>query len=224
MARGEMMTIYNNTHNNMNNSISLLDTSAYSIFNEEESLDKSREHNKSKNKENEQNYKTELCRTWVEKNFCPYKEKCRFAHGKKDLHEKNIGGVKNYKQKECNSFFTKGYCPYGPRCHFKHDQRKMEEIDRIYYPFLLESPKTFKKLLRRDRIYQNSGLNTTNNNKSTLKIFDAVHHNNNQLPPQVMKQFISPTSAKTPINILSTTMKSMNRDFFIPRKIFDSHM
>src|SRR4051812_43937519 len=69
-------------------------------------------------------YKTELCRTWVEHNYCPYKEKCRFAHGKRDLHDKIVLS-KNYKQKECNTFYTRGYCPYGPRCHFKHDERKL---------------------------------------------------------------------------------------------------
>ena len=82
-------------------------------------------------------YKTELCRTWVEMNNCPYKDKCRFAHGKKDLHEKIVSG-KKYKQKECNSFYTKGFCPYGPRCHFKHDERKLDEIIRIYYQYILE--------------------------------------------------------------------------------------
>lgn len=81
-------------------------------------------------------YKTELCRTWVEHNYCPYKDKCRFAHGKKDLHDKMIIG-KNFKQKECNSFNTKGYCPYGPRCHFKHDERRLSEIDRIYYLLMI---------------------------------------------------------------------------------------
>jgi hypothetical protein len=94
----------------------------------------------------EQNYKTELCRTWVEKNFCPYKEKCRFAHGKKDIHEKSINS-KNYKQKECNSFHKKGFCPYGPRCHFKHEERKLDEITRPFYPFLLKSQNTIEKFI-----------------------------------------------------------------------------
>jgi butyrate response factor 1 len=91
-----------------------------------ESIDKSKD-----------KYKTELCRTWVEHNYCPYREKCRFAHGKKDLHEKLINN-KNYKQKECNSFYTKGFCPYGPRCHFKHDERRVDDMERYYYKFILE--------------------------------------------------------------------------------------
>lgn len=30
-------------------------------------------------------YKTELCRTYEEKGYCPYGGKCRFAHGRDDL-------------------------------------------------------------------------------------------------------------------------------------------
>jgi len=82
-------------------------------------------------------YKTELCRTWIENNFCPYLEKCRFAHGKTDLNDKIIFG-KNYKQKDCKSFHTKGYCPYGPRCLFRHDERKFSELNRPFYKYILE--------------------------------------------------------------------------------------
>jgi hypothetical protein len=101
------------------------------------------------------NYKTELCRTWVEKNYCPYKEKCRFAHGKKDLHEKSINS-KHYKQKECNSFYKKGFCPYGPRCHFKHEERKLDDISRPYYQLLLKSSINLEKILKRNVDYSGS--------------------------------------------------------------------
>jgi hypothetical protein len=94
----------------------------------------------SKKETTDSNYKTELCKTWVEKNFCPYKEKCRFAHGKSDIHKKVVN-IKNYKQKECNSFHNKGFCPYGTRCHFKHYDRKMKDIDRPYYNLLINSQK-----------------------------------------------------------------------------------
>ena len=30
-------------------------------------------------------YKTEICRKFEESRFCPYGNKCRFAHGKKDV-------------------------------------------------------------------------------------------------------------------------------------------
>ena len=82
-------------------------------------------------------YKTELCRKFVEQNFCPYMAKCRFAHGKQDLQDKLIIG-KNYKQKDCNSFYTNGVCPYGHRCLFRHDERKFSDLNRPFYKYILE--------------------------------------------------------------------------------------
>lgn len=77
-------------------------------------------------------YKTELCKSYTESNFCAYGNKCRFAHGKNELFDKMIA-CKKYKQKECNSFFKNKYCCYGSRCHFKHEERKLLEINRSYY-------------------------------------------------------------------------------------------
>jgi hypothetical protein len=67
----------------------------------------------------------------METNFCVYGNKCRFAHGYKELVVKKQ--INNYKQKMCNSFFKKGYCPYGNRCNFKHDERKLKDISIPYY-------------------------------------------------------------------------------------------
>jgi hypothetical protein len=108
-----------------------------------------------KSTSSDMSYKTELCRTWVEKNYCPYKEKCRFAHGKKDLHEKPVNS-KHYKQKECNSFYKKGFCPYGPRCHFKHEERKLKDISRPFYECLLKSSRNLEKILRKNLNYSGS--------------------------------------------------------------------
>jgi len=130
MVREESILIFQN--NSLNRKKSSFD----------ESLNKSKD---TKESIGEVNYKTELCRTWVEKNFCPYKEKCRFAHGKKDLHDKIISS-KNYKQKECMSFYQKGFCPYGPRCHFKHEERTLGDVNRTYYTYLLNSRNTLEKL------------------------------------------------------------------------------
>ena len=82
-------------------------------------------------RKNDPKYKTELCKSFMETNFCVYGNKCRFAHGYKELVNKKQ--INNYKQKTCNSFFNKGYCPYGNRCNFKHDERKIEQIDFPYY-------------------------------------------------------------------------------------------
>lgn len=164
----------------------------------DEALNRSKD---TKDSSGEINYKTELCRTWVEKNFCPYKEKCRFAHGKRDLHEKMINS-KNYKQKECNSFYQRGFCPYGPRCHFKHEERRLEEISRGYYPFLLYSQNTIDKLnsfnLKNSRFYPQN---------HRLQIFEKIRGH-------------TPSALKL---IPFEDIKS-GREFILPRKILDSCM
>lgn len=81
-------------------------------------------------------YKTELCKTFSQKGFCAYGNKCRFAHGKPELCGRPVD-TKKYKQKECASFFTNGTCCYGSRCHFKHEERKITEISRQYYSLVL---------------------------------------------------------------------------------------
>ena len=56
-------------------------------------------------RKNDPKYKTELCKSFMQNNFCIYGNKCRFAHGYKELvHKKQIN---NYKQKTCNSFFNR---------------------------------------------------------------------------------------------------------------------
>lgn len=87
-------------------------------------------------KKNDPKYKTELCKSFRDTNFCPYGNRCRFAHGKKELFNKNLDANK-YKQKQCNSFKESGYCLYGSRCNFKHGEAKMDNINRSYYEYLL---------------------------------------------------------------------------------------
>ncbi len=83
-------------------------------------------------------YKTEMCKSWVDKNFCVYGNKCRFAHGKDELFVKEVNSSK-YKQKDCNSFRELGFCMYGSRCNFRHDERTLNQIDRTFYSNLLNS-------------------------------------------------------------------------------------
>ena len=52
-------------------------------------------------KKNDPKYKTELCKSFMETNFCVYGNKCRFAHGYKELVVKKQ--INNYKQKLCNT-------------------------------------------------------------------------------------------------------------------------
>ena len=177
------------------------------------SMDETMNHSRdTKESGGEQNYKTELCRTWVEKNYCPYREKCRFAHGKKDLHDKIINS-KNYKQKECNSFYQRGYCPYGPRCHFKHEERKLDDVTRPYYQFMINSKNSIEKF--------HSSINSkysnphyilcvleANSRTRPLKVFEKLRRNP---PAQASESFKLPYIEDT-------------RDFILPRKNFDSYM
>jgi len=81
-------------------------------------------------------YKTELCKTYEEKKFCVYGNKCRFAHGKQELFQKAVNHPK-YKIKKCISFYQHSFCSYGPNCHFKHNEKKINQTNRTYYTFLL---------------------------------------------------------------------------------------
>lgn len=73
-------------------------------------------------------YKTEICKNWEKSSSCPYRNKCRFAHGREELMSKEIEQNPNYKQKDCLGFFKYGNCNYGRRCCFRHDERKVNEI------------------------------------------------------------------------------------------------
>lgn len=91
---------------------------------------------------NDPKYKTELCKSWTESEFCAYGNKCRFAHGRQELFDKVIN-CKKYKQKECMSFFRNKYCGYGSRCHFRHEERKLQEIERSYHTYIIQSIELF---------------------------------------------------------------------------------
>lgn len=113
-------------------------------------------------KKNDPKYKTELCKSFMENNFCQYGNKCRFAHGEDELVIKDK--ISNYKKKLCKSFFNDGFCPYGIRCNFQHDQRKYTEIKLPFY---------FINLL----IYRKPKLNTG----KRLKIFEEITNTENVL-------------------------------------------
>ena len=76
-------------------------------------------------------YKTELCKKFAESGKCPYGNKCRFAHGRRELVVKMKNS--NYKKKDCKTFSESGFCPYGERCSFKHDERGLNEIRLPFY-------------------------------------------------------------------------------------------
>lgn len=96
-------------------------------------------------------YKTELCASFSENNFCVYGNKCRFAHGRDELFDKNSSHP-NFRQKDCLSFHNAGYCNYGKRCHFRHnDHIKIQNLNRSYYAYLLNLYQ-FPKILQVSRL------------------------------------------------------------------------
>ena len=111
-------------------------------------------------------YKTELCKSFMEDNFCKYGNKCRFAHGDDELVIKEK--INNYKRKLCKSFFNEGFCNYGIRCNFQHDQRKFSEIKLPFYYinlFIFQKPKltSGKRLKVFEDITNKTNINSSNN-------------------------------------------------------------
>lgn len=65
--------------------------------------------------------KSSLCKNFTEKGFCPYGNKCQFAHGPEELRI-NMETNRSYKTKGCHAFAKKGFCCYGDRCNFIHQR------------------------------------------------------------------------------------------------------
>jgi hypothetical protein len=132
-------------------------------------------------KRNDPKYKTELCKGFSDNGFCPYGNKCRFAHGKQELSVKPINATR-YKQKECKSFKEQGFCMYGSRCNFKHDERKLKDINMTYFSVLLKdldedpicsstdtsvSPQTKKKSSKRLQAFEELRLNESESDEDS---------------------------------------------------------
>ncbi|EGV63733.1 hypothetical protein CANTEDRAFT_113770 [Yamadazyma tenuis ATCC 10573] len=67
---------------------------------------------------NTQLYKTELCGSFMKNSYCPYGNKCQFAHGECEL--KRVERPSNWRSKPCANWSRFGSCRYGNRCCFKH--------------------------------------------------------------------------------------------------------
>jgi len=74
-------------------------------------------------------YKTAICRKWKELGSCPHGEKCRFAHGLREL-RKRPQVHKKFNHVTCKNFLE-GCCPYGSRCCFSHDVSEQRTPDRL---------------------------------------------------------------------------------------------
>ena len=73
-----------------------------------------------------QKEKVELCRQYMETGYCPYGERCKFAHGLQELMRNHHPNHK-YKTKECEHFRRNMACMYGPRCNFIHRREELPE-------------------------------------------------------------------------------------------------
>ena len=128
-------------------------------------------------------YKTELCEKFQSTGFCPYGNKCRFAHGKEELITK-IQNV-NYKKEKCKSFYEKGYCPYGIRCNFQHDERKFKDLNFSYFYFRIYLLKYFgflkssSKYNEKAKIILNKRLNVFKSLGRNYSFNDKIEYQNN---------------------------------------------
>ena len=122
-------------------------------------------------KQTDSNYKTELCKKFQSRGFCPYGNKCRFAHGKEELIAKVQGA--NYKKEKCKSFYERGYCPYGYRCQFQHDERKFKDINISFFYIQLFLFKYFGFLKSKIYYFEKN----TSLIKKRLPVFESLTHN-----------------------------------------------
>lgn len=68
---------------------------------------------------NNQKYKTELCKNYELYGYCRWADNCFFAHGKFELKSKTL--LNNfYKTKICKHYHRTGFCPYAVRCQYFH--------------------------------------------------------------------------------------------------------
>ena len=80
-------------------------------------------------------YKSELCKNYEILGYCPYGDKCDYAHGIKELRGINNNN-QNFRIKKCKSFFLNGFCPYGKRCQFSHKIFNNKMNEKIFLIFL----------------------------------------------------------------------------------------
>ncbi|KAI8804323.1 hypothetical protein BJ742DRAFT_825696 [Cladochytrium replicatum] len=83
-------------------------------------------------------YKTRLCERFETEGFCPYGNRCTFAHGATELRDrptfggetsKKRDGPENplYKTRMCERFMKENFCQYGPRCNFAHCDSELRQ-------------------------------------------------------------------------------------------------
>lgn len=100
--------------------------------------------------EDQQKYKTELCKNFQETGKCKFGKSCMFAHGKDEMQPKTHVGLQ-YKTKPCDKFTRQGFCPYGQRCCYIHEisQSDILEIfcDKVLHALELSSELDIRKII-----------------------------------------------------------------------------
>jgi hypothetical protein len=124
-------------------------------------------------------YKTEMCKSWIQTNFCVYGNKCRFAHGTHEIFSKSLITNK-YKQKDCKSFVENGFCIYGMRCNFRHSELKLKEMDRSYYSYMMNcySEDKLKKIAEEDSCHGSNWQFFAHSGNNYYNLHNNCHNNN----------------------------------------------
>eukprot|EP01080_Neovahlkampfia_damariscottae_P004642 gene4642-8215_t len=65
-------------------------------------------------------FKTEICKAWELGEECTFGDKCQYAHGIEELRGKDRH--QKYKTSLCKGYHEDGHCPYGSRCSFIHGE------------------------------------------------------------------------------------------------------
>ena len=75
-----------------------------------------------------------MCKNYSEMGYCPYWEKCQFAHGSEDLcFKRPVQKKKYYRTKKCTPFWDNGTCNYGSRCQFSHTEASIDCKEQKYF-------------------------------------------------------------------------------------------
>lgn len=100
---------------------------------------------------NEMKYKTELCKNYLEGRVCPYKSRCRFAHGYGEVNSKIIINSR-YRSRICESYHKNLYWTYGSRWLFRHYDFEQDH-ERTYFTNILRSNFELQEISQAQRLY-----------------------------------------------------------------------
>lgn len=81
--------------------------------------------------------RTHLCVSWKNLGWCPYENKCTFAHGIAEINTPRgmtiQGTFELFASINCRIFHKNMYCKLGKKCFFRHEHRGFTKVHRHYY-------------------------------------------------------------------------------------------